>query len=71
MRILPNLSATSKPLGSRMGKGNGSHSIWICHVRIGQIICELSGINDFFAIKALLNAGTKLPLKTKVSRILY
>ena len=71
MRIFTNFSVTTKPLGSRMGKGKGSHSIWICNVRIGQTICELSGINQFFAFKALLNAGTKLPLKTKVYRVLY
>lgn len=52
-----------------MGKGKGGHSVWICNVRKGQIICEISGVTDFFAHRALKNAGSKLPLKSVVSKI--
>jgi large subunit ribosomal protein L16 len=54
-----------------MGKGKGSHSIWICPVRKGQVVCEISGVSDFFAERALLSAGSKLPLKTKIFKSLY
>ena len=71
MRVFTGHSITSKPIGSRMGKGKGVHSLWVCYIRAGQVICELSGIKDFIAIKSLINASTKLPLKTKVFKLYF
>ena len=69
LRIFTYHSITKKPLASRMGKGKGSHHLWIAPIRKGQIICEVS---TFFldkidiSRKALKSGGTKLPLKTSV-----
>jgi len=56
-------------LASRMGKGKGTHNMWIAPIRKGQIICEvlvffLNKIN--ISKKALKSGGTKLPLKTSI-----
>jgi large subunit ribosomal protein L16 len=54
-----------------MGKGKGSHSIWICPIRKGQIIFELANVPQFLAEHALKSASSKLPLVTKISKNLY
>lgn len=69
LRLFTYVSLTKKPLATRMGKGKGSHYIWVCPVKKGQIICEvicyyLSKIN--LSEKALKIAGSKLPIKTLV-----
>ena len=64
-------SITKKPLASRMGKGKGNHSIWVSPVRKGQIIYELSGIGLDVCYKALLQAGSKLPFRTKVVKLCF
>ena len=43
----------------------------MCPVRAGQIIYELGGVNTNLSVKALLNAGTKLPFTTKIIKLVY
>lgn len=74
LRVFTYHSITKKPLASRMGKGKGSHSIWVVPVRRGQIICEviiyfLSKLD--ISKKALKSGGTKLPLKTSIIFNIY
>lgn len=74
LRIFTYHSMTKKPLASRMGKGKGSHNIWIAPIRKGQIICEV--VTFFFnkvdiSKKALKSGSTKLPLKTTIIFNLY
>ena len=74
LRIFTYHSITKKPLASRMGKGKGTHEMWIAPIRKGQVICEvitffLSSIN--LGEKALKSGGTKLPFKTKIISNLY
>lgn len=69
LRIFTYHSITKKPLASRMGKGKGTHYMWIAPIKKGQIICEV--VTFFFnkieiSKKALISGGTKLPLKTRV-----
>jgi len=74
LRIFTYHSITKKPLASRMGKGKGSHNIWIAPIKKGQIICE---VNIFFlgkfhiGKKALESGSTKLPLQTKIIYNIY
>lgn len=69
LRIFTYHSITKKPLASRMGKGKGTHSIWVAPIKKGQIICE---VIIFFldkmdiGTKALKSGSTKLPLKTSI-----
>lgn len=74
IRVFTYASLTKKPLASRMGKGKGSHNVWVCPVRKGQIICEVI-CYDFnkinLSIKALKIAGSKLPLRSIVISNIY
>jgi len=54
-----------------MGSGKGAHSSWICPIRQGQILYELSGLSKDISIKALTSAGSKLPVKTSVVKLIY
>lgn len=54
-----------------MGSGKGAHNSWVCPVRQGQILYELSGLSRDISIKALTSAGTKLPLKTSIVKLIY
>lgn len=69
LRIFTYHSITKKPLASRMGKGKGTHHMWIAPIKKGQIICEviIFFLNKIeLSKKALISGGTKLPLKTCV-----
>lgn len=71
IRVFPYHSITKKSVGIRMGKGKGNHSIWICPIKQGQIICEIYGISEVASVFALRNAGNKLPFKVKVQNLKY
>ena len=74
LRIFTYHSITKKPLASRMGKGEGTHYIWMAPIKKGQIICE---VLIFFiekmdlSKKALKSGSTKLPLKTCIISNFY
>ena len=74
LRIFTYHSITKKPLASRMGKGKGTHHMWIAPIKKGQIICEviIFFLNKIeISKKALISGGTKLPLKTTVISNIY
>jgi len=72
IRVFPNMSATKKSAGSRMGTGKGAHDKWVCPIRNGRIICDVSGqFSEFIGLKALNSAGTKLPFKTKIVKMCF
>ena len=71
LRTFTYQSITKKSIGSRMGKGKGGHSVWVCPVRVGHVVCELAGVNKYRSLKALLGAGSKLPMKVKVVTLKY
>jgi large subunit ribosomal protein L16 len=64
--IFTGRSVTSKPIASRMGKGKGTHSFWMCPVKKGKIIFEVSGVSKNYGFRALKKASIKMPVKTKV-----
>ena len=60
---LPNsLFLTSKPAGSRMGKGKGNLFHWSYRVKSGSILFEISTRNSEI-LGALRTGGAKLPIK--------
>jgi len=69
--LFTNFSISQKPVGSRMVSGKGAHSLWICPIRQGQILYQLSGLTNDLSVKALTSAGTKLPIKTSVVKLVY
>ncbi|MDP8260173.1 MAG: 50S ribosomal protein L16 [Candidatus Gygaella obscura] len=65
IRVYPNKSITKKPLETRMGKGKGDISQWICNVRRGKVLFEIGGIPESYARGVFRLAAYKLSLKTK------
>lgn len=68
IKIFPQIVVTSKPIGTRMGKGKGNISHYVCRVKKGTVIFEASGPSSNILINALRNSQSKLPIKTKVFR---
>jgi len=66
LRIFPDLPITSKPSESRMGKGKGSVSYWAVKVKSGTTLFEICGVPFYMAKEALLAAGKKLAIQTKI-----
>jgi large subunit ribosomal protein L16 len=66
IKIFPDLPITSKPTGTRMGKGKGRVSHWVARVRGGTVIFEIGGLSFNFVKTALKTGGAKLPIKTKI-----
>lgn len=66
IRIFPDKPITKKPAETRMGSGKGSPEFWVCVVKPGRILFEISGVPHSVAMEALRLASHKLPVKTKV-----
>lgn len=65
--IFPDLPATRKSSGIRMGKGKGAIEYWCATVFTGRIMFELGKIiNKNEAVRSLSKSGLKLPFKSKV-----
>jgi large subunit ribosomal protein L16 len=62
----PHLPITKKPASTRIGKGKGSVDRFVSTVRSGQVIIEVSGVDEPTALEAFRKAGTKLGIKSKV-----
>lgn len=65
IRIFPDVPVSKKPAEVRMGKGKGSPEYWVCRVKPGRIMFELSGVPEDLARSAFELASAKLPVKTK------
>jgi large subunit ribosomal protein L16 len=71
IKVFTNVSLTKKGLGLRMGKGKGSHDIWICPIRAGQIIYEISGVKYNKVNLALRKASDKMPFPCILVKLTY
>ena len=65
IKIFPDKPVTSKPLGTRMGKGKGAPEYWLAVVKPGRVMFEINGVSEEVAREALRLAAHKLPIKTK------
>ncbi|MBM3807481.1 MAG: 50S ribosomal protein L16 [Acidimicrobiia bacterium] len=65
VRVFPDKPITAKPLETRMGKGKGAPSGWVCVVKPGRILFEMNGVPMAEARRAFELAGAKLPILTK------
>lgn len=66
IRIFPQKSITFKGNEVPMGGGKGEVSHYVFPIKPGRIIFEVDGVPSKQAKEALLQAGRKLPIKTKV-----
>jgi large subunit ribosomal protein L16 len=65
IRVFTDKAITKKPAEVRMGKGKGDIDHWVCVVRRGRILFELSGVPEEYARICFRLVAYKLPLKTK------
>lgn len=66
IRFLPQRPITKKPLEMRMGKGKGSVFDWICEVKAGMILFEISEVIFTKELQKYLKiAIQKLPIQVK------
>jgi large subunit ribosomal protein L16 len=65
IRVFPDKVRTARAAESRMGKGKGEPKDWVAAVKPGTIVFEISGVNEDLAVKTLLSAGHKLPVKIR------
>ena len=66
VRIFPDKPYTQKPPEVKLGKGKGDPVGYEVQIWPGRVLFEVDGVADVTAISALVAAGKKLPLKTKV-----
>lgn len=62
IRVFPHKSVTAIPAETRMGKGKGEVEYWAAVVKPGNIIYEVSGINEDVARATLARIAYKLPM---------
>ena len=66
IRVFPDKPITKKPLENRMGKGKGPPEQWVAVVRPGRILYEIEGVPEDLAHEAMVLAGHKLSIRTRV-----
>ncbi len=65
IKLFPDKPISTKPIGTRMGKGKGAVEYWVAVVKPGRVMFEIEGISEETAKEALRLAAHKLPIKTK------
>lgn len=65
IRVFPDKPITKKPLEVRQGSGKGPVEAWVCVVRPGRVIYEISGVKEEVAREAMRLAAHKLPITTR------
>ena len=65
IKIFPDKPVTTKPIGTRMGKGKGAPEYWVAVVKPGRVLFEIAGVPEELAREAMRLAANKLPIKTK------
>ena len=66
IKIFPDKPITTKPIGTRMGKGKGAVEYWVAPVKPGRVMFEIAGVTEEVAREALRLASHKLPIKCKI-----
>jgi len=66
IRIFPSLPITKKPPETRMGSGKGDIFEYVCVVKPGRIMFEIGGVSKDIMKAAMIQAGHKLPIATKI-----
>lgn len=65
IKIFPDKPITTKPIGTRMGKGKGAVEYWVAPVKPGRVMFEIAGVAEEVAREALRLAANKLSVKCK------
>src|SRR6185295_4988269 len=62
IRIFPHKPVSGKPLETRMGKGKGEPEYWVAVVKEGQMMFEITGVDEPTAKRALARVAHKMPI---------
>ena len=65
VRIFPHKSVSSKPLEVRMGSGKGEPEFWAAVVKPGTVLCEIAGVDEVTAKRALARVAHKMPVRCR------
>ena len=65
IRIFPNKPISAKPLEVRMGSGKGEPEFWAAVVKPGQILFEVTGVDEATAKKTLARVAHKMPVQCR------
>lgn len=65
LRAFPDKPYTKRPPETRMGKGKGSPEFYVCVIKPGRIIFEMSGVPELLAKSAFRLCAHKIPFRTK------
>ena len=65
VRLFPDKPVTKKPAETRMGSGKGDPDHWVCVVKRGRVMFEISGVPEETAKEAMRLAAHKLPIGTR------
>ena len=65
IKIFPDKPITTKPIGTRMGKGKGAVEYWVAPVKPGRVMFEIASVTEEVAREALRLAANKLSVKCK------
>ena len=66
IRIFPDKPITKRPADTRMGSGKGDVDRWVAVVKPGKILFEIRGVSRVVAMRALVLAGCKMPIRTSL-----
>lgn len=65
LRAFPDKPYTKRPPETRMGKGKGSPEFYVCVIKPGKMIFEISGVPELLAKSAFRLCAHKIPFRTK------
>lgn len=66
IRVFPDKPFTEKGAGAPLGAGKGDVKGYVCVIKPGRILFEVTGVTEAEAHEALRLAAAKLPVITKV-----
>ena len=66
LRAFPDYARTAKPKEVRMGKGKGAVDRWLCIIKPGRIIYEITSRDPFVLTQTLNLAKQKLPFFVRI-----
>lgn len=68
IRPFPDKPVTFRPAETRMGSGKGAPEYWVAVIKPGQILYEIkaNSLEGSLAREALIQAGSKMPIKTQI-----
>ena len=64
--VFPDKPVSARPAETRMGGGKGAVDRWVSVVKRGRILFEIGDVPEDIAKEALIRAGHKLPIATKI-----